>query len=864
MGEVYRARDTRLDRTVAVKVLPAAFANDAQLRLRFEREAKAISSLAHPNICTLYDVGQQDGVDYLVMEYLDGQTLADRIVKGPLPVEQALAIGVQIADALDKAHRQGIVHRDLKPGNIMLTKNGAKLLDFGLAKYGTQPEIAGSLTVMPTQQKPLTQEGTILGTFQYMAPEQLEGSDADARTDLFALGAVLYEMLTGRRAFQGKSKASLIAAILQHEPPPISSIQPLSPPALDRLIRICLAKDPDDRWQTAHDVLLQLKWIGEGGSLAGVPAPVARHRRHRERLATVALVLAVIATLTFAALWYGVAGAPQPVLETAITPPEKSTFSSDSGSMVLSPDGTRIVLSVEDGTSKRSLWMRPLDHTVAQPLAGTENGNFPFWSPDGRVVGFFTGGKLRRVNAAGGPVQLLADVVSARGGTWNKNDVIVYAPATNDSLSKISAAGGTPVRLTELDKAKNESAHRFPVFLPDQDHIVFLSLRNGGGFRIESSTLEIVSLHSGERITLGPADSSAIYAPPGYLLFRRNRTLVAQPFDAKKLRFTGEAIPIVEDVRVTSTFQALVTASPDGKIAYQTGGPLGQSQLMLVDRSGKLISNVGPPADYRSPVLSHDGRRIAVMKTEANAVSGDIWTIDLARGTSTRMTFDPSNDVSPLWSPDDSRIIFTSNRRDLSDVYVKPASGLGTDEPLIVMDGFTAASDWSLDGRYIAFQNNPPDTKRAWDIWIYSVAEKKAFPFLQTEFGETSPHFSPDGKWLVYASDESGRNEVYVQPFPATGGKWQISTEGGFRPKWSARGDEIFYVANSKMMAVKVKTGPTFEAGVPETLFEGHAKGGPDGLYAPTADGQRFIINSAVRDESHTPITLVQNWYQRR
>ncbi len=859
MGEVYRARDTRLERTVAIKVLPAEFAQDAQLRSRFEREAKSISSLTHPNICTLHDVGQQDGVDYLVMEYLEGETLAERIARGPIPIEDALAIGIQITSALEKAHKHAIVHRDLKPGNVILTPTGAKLLDFGLAK--PQSSILSPQSSFATEQRSLTQEGTIVGTFQYMAPEQLEGNEADARTDIFALGCVLYEMVTGRKAFLGKSKVSLIAAILEHEPPPITSVQPLSPPALDRLIRTCLAKEPDERWQTAHDVLLQLRWIAEGGSLAGVAAPVAARRRHRESLWLVAAMVAAVAAATFGALWYRETSRPHEAITTSILAPEKTDFDFDSGPPVLSPDGRRIAFLAIDASGKRTIWVRPLHSLGAQSLAGTEDAYAPFWSPDSRYLAFFAGGKLKKIDTAGGPPQIVCDAVSARGGSWGRGGVIVFAPMANGVLYKVPAAGGAPTRITAF--ATNETSHRWPFFLPDGKHFIFLALSGGSFYNV--SSIHAMSIESTARTKLVATSSSAAYAPPGYLLFRSGQTLMAQPFDATQLRLTGEVFPVADEVRSTSFNATVFSVSEQGELAYQSGGALGLSQLQWFDRSGKLIGNIGAPADYRFASISHDGKKIAVAVTEQNMSTADIWTVDLARGTSTRLTFDPANDFFPLWAPDDKYVYFTSNRKDAGDVYRKGASGLGQDEEVIRMPGFTIGTDLSLDGRFIAFQNIDPESKTGFDLWTYSLADKKPVPFLQTQFLESNAHFSPNGKWLAYQSDESGKLQIYVQSFPASGGKWQVSTEGGFRPRWGPKGDEILYEApGGKLMLTPVTTAATFEAGIPKPLFDMHPKGGPDQHFALSPDGQRILVNNSIKDEVKLPITLVQNWTSAR
>ena len=832
---------------------PSHLSSNSQSRARFDREARAISSLTHAHICTLYDVGHEDGVDYLVMEFVEGESLSDRLTRGAMPIEQVLRYGIEIAEALDKAHRLGIVHRDLKPSNIMLTKSGAKLIDFGLAKLRDVHE--GSEEISGATSNALTAEGFIIGTLQYMAPEQLEGYAVDARTDIFSFGAVMYEMATGRKAFEGKTKSSLAAAIVAGDPPPIMSIQPLTPPGLDRVIRTCLTKDPDDRWQSAHDIASELRWIQEAGSGAGVAAPVVMRRKVREGLAWVVAAACILALLGLATLlWRGLPEPPQ-MVKTSILPPENYDFDFIWGSIALSPDGRRLAFLARGADRKRMIWVRPLDDLAAQPLAQTEGATYPFWSPDSRYLGFFADGKLKRIDAAGSPPQTLCDAKIGRGGTWNRQGTIVFVTAENPELLEVSASGGQPVALTKADPSKKES-FRWPCFLPDGKHLLFLN-RTANASGGSKAALWAMSLETGQRTKLLDADSSARYASPGYLLFRRERTLVAQPFDAQHLRVTGEAFPVAEEVRLESG--PIFSVSQNGHLAYQTGAS-GLSQLMWVDRSGAVIANVGSPANYNFASVSHDGRKAAVVITDPNGAIDDIWIIDLARGTSNRLTFDPAHKRNLYWSPDDTHIIFTSGRTDVGDqhIHMKAVSGFGNDEELLQMPGFQVAEDWSRDGRYIVFSNF--GAKADWDIWIYSVAGKKASPFLQTSFFEFQGRLSPDEKWIAYSSNESGRLEVYVQTFPSSGQKWQISTDGGEEPRWSPSGDEIFYLnPTSRLMATAVrKKGATFDAGVPKPLFEIHGKGGHDTVYSVSPDGQRFLINSALNQK--TPITLVLNW----
>jgi serine/threonine protein kinase len=869
MGEVYKARDTRLERTVAVKVLPQHLSASPEVRQRFEREAKTISSLSHPHICALYDVGNQDGVEYLVMEFLEGETLTERLLKGALPAEQVLRYGIEMADALDKAHRQGIVHRDLKPGNIMLTKSGVKLLDFGLAKAVAPVSSTSGLSVLPTQAgASLTQEGTILGTFQYMAPEQLEGKEADVRTDIFAFGAVLYEMATGQKAFSGRSQASLIGAIMHTEPPPVSTVQPMTPPALDRVVKTCLAKDAEDRFQTAHDVKLQLQWIAEGGSLVGLPAPVAARRKSRERIAWLAAAVATLAALGLAFLTLSRPREPARMVATSILPPEKTAFVFDGGPMALSPDGRRLAFVAPSSDGRNLLWVRPLNAVSAQPLAGTDGATYPFWSPDSRFLGFFAGTKLKKIDASGGPPQSLCDAPNGRGGTWNRGGAIVFSPSARDPLQRVSSAGGAAAPVTEFDSSKQEFSHRFPAFLPDGRHFLFLAQRVGAGDQ-NPPEICVGSLDSKERRLLVRASSNAIYAPPsegaaqGHILFTRERTLLAQAFDAKRLRLTGEPFPVGEQVQYFGAFGfGVFSASENGSIAYQSGGSGGLSQLAWFDRAGKQIEVVGAPAEYVRLRLSHDGRRVALDINDPQTGRLDIWIYDLSRKVLTRLTFELANNIFPVWSPDDGRIVFSSSRKGLLGLYQKASSGTGTDEALFSQEtSVKIPSDWSQDGRFLVYHAIDTRSKTGWDLWVFSVEEKKPFLFLSTPATDNMARFSPDRRWLAYQSDESGRTEVYVQSFPARGGKWQISTNGGAQPIWSRSGKELFYVApDGKLLAVGVTAGASgFEAGTPQALFETRMKSALGWRYDVSTDG-RFLINTVLGETRANPITLVQNW----
>jgi serine/threonine protein kinase/Tol biopolymer transport system component len=862
MGEVYRARDTRLDRIVAIKVLPAHLADSSELRERFEREARTIASLNHPHICTLFDIGQQDGIDYLVMEYLEGEALAQRLAKGPLPLEQVLQYAIEISDALDKAHRKGVTHRDLKPGNIMFTKTGTKLLDFGLAKLKQEATPANvSLSDLPTENDPLTAQGTILGTLQYMAPEQVEGKDVDARTDIFSFGAVVYEMATGKRAFEGKTQASLIAKILETDPPPISSLHPMTPPALDRVVKKCLAKGPEKRWQAASDVCDELKWIAEGGPQAGVPAFIVTHSKSRKRLVwSVAAVLLVAALTLGAYAYFRRVSEETQTVRFSVSPPGSlagfgTTTSGSTAPVAVSPDGHRLAFVAMGAEGRYLLWIRSLDTLAGQALAGTEGASSPFWSPDSRFIGFFAGGKLKKIEVSGGPPITLCDAPNNRGGTWGRDGVIVFNPANLVALQKVSESGGVPTAATVL--GQGETAHMRPSFLPDGQHFLYRAYTGTA-----AGPIYLASLDSTERKALLSVDSQNVFYTQGHVLFLRETALMAQPFDPRHLVLTGEPFPIAEQIQTTGTNPpyGVFSTSENGVLAYQTGTGA-TANLAWVDRTGKQIGVLGDTASYDDIDLSPDGKRASVSISDGK--QRDIWLYDVARGLRTRFTFDPANEFGSIWSPDGSRIVFNSNRKGHFDLYQKASSGAGTEEVLLENNHDKYPTSWSPDNRFILYDTVGDRT--GFDIWVLPLSgDRKPFPFLQTQFNEAPGQFSPNGRWVAYASDESGKAEVYVAPFPGPGGKWQISIGGGDWPRWRPDGAEIFYVApDNKVMAAPVNgKGTSFEVGVVKTLFQAGA-GATIGLryrYGVSADGQRFLINTAPAEAASAPITVVLNW----
>ncbi len=871
MGEVYRASDTRLHRTVAIKILPQHLSQKPEVKLRFEREARAISSLQHPNICTLFDIGHQEGVDFLVMEYLEGETLAQRLTKGPLPPEQVLKYGIEICEGLEQAHRRGVVHRDLKPGNIVLTKTGAKLLDFGLAKP-LEVAPAGSMTSLPTRDadrgKPLTAEGTILGTFQYMSPEQLEGKEADARSDIFALGAVLYEMATGKRAFDGKSQASVVAAILEREPPPISSSQPMTPRMLDLLVKTCLAKDPNERWQTAHEVKLQLKWILEAPAAGESAAWKVTTLMTRERLAWFAGVVVLLSIL--GATYFRRPTANVSPTWSYMVAPEHTAFSYFAGPVTVSPDGRKLAFVASTSDGKDSIWVRSLDSPNAQELPGTEGASYPFWSADGRSLGFFTGGKLKTIEASGGPVLTICDAPGTRGGAWGPDGTILFS-GTWTPIYRVSASGGAAVPITTLSQPA--LSNRWPHFLPDGRHFLYLEANFSGGSG-ESASVYVASLDSKENKLLFHVRSNVSYSN-GYLLFMRERTLMAQPFDVKGLQTTGEPFPIAEHVQFDElVWGGVFSVSENGVLAYQGGASQSNSQILVFDRKGTQVARLGEPANYIQGRISPDGQKVIsdILDPSAGNYQLSVWS----GNNWSRLTFGSWRTVFGVWSPDGRRIIFSSNKNGPYNLYAKESNGTGNEEVLFESASSKFPTSWSPDGRYVAYNTTRPE-KRKVEVWILPLfGDRKPFPFLQADFDVGQARFSPDGRWVAYSADESGRVNVYVTPFQQGRGKWQISSEGGSMPRWRRDGKELFYLSGTgEIMAVEVNgTGQDFQAGAVHPLFRPILKTGPSRYdLSPTAeqigydsspDGQRFIVNSPADASSASAITLVTNWTAKR
>ncbi len=887
MGEVYKARDTRLDRAVAIKVLPERSALTPEARQRFEREARTISQLQHPHICALHDVGREGDTEYLVMELLEGETLAERLARGALPLEQALRYGADIADALDKAHRQGIVHRDLKPGNVMVTKSGVKLLDFGLAKTfersldatgreqaaaENDPKARSSFTALPTVagSPNLTRDGAILGTVQYMAPEQLEGKNSDARTDIFALGCLLYEMCTGHKAFSGSSQASLISSIMKEDPAPVSARIPMSPPTLDTVVKTCLAKDPEDRWQTARDVAIQLEAIRNDRSS---PQPISAGRKRGRGLSILPWIVtaAALALAAYASISARRPAAPAPVTQTFLPPPLKTIYhviGANIGGVALSRDGRRLAFGASEPDALPFLWVRDMDALAPYRVPGTEGGLYPFWSPDGRWLAFFAKGKLKIVEAIPSPAppRDLADVDEARGGTWGEDGTIVYAPQNYGGLMRVRAAGGSPSVATRIDKAQR--SHRWPQFLPGGRRFLYQVRTPDPKAPLEvANSVWVGFLDSPDERELLPKiyeATNAMYAAPGFLLYRRGSALMAIRFRPESLTVVGEPAPVAQDVQGFIATGSAVFGVSEKVLVYCPRVEGSLSRMAWLDRSGKEVAAVGPAGRNVHAALSRDGREV-IVATIQEPLPPDLWLYDTAAGRGVRLTRDTIAQVAPIFSADGQRIFYSSNSKGPWDLSTMRAHGSSEQNPLLESNVAKTANDVSPDGRYLLYRELGATTRG--DLKYVSLAgEGPPQAFIATVDDETNGTFSPDGRWVAYSSDESGRFEVYVASFPKPAQRFRVSAEGGSQPRWSRDGKELFYVRFGELMATAVgrrgdeltfsDARPLFRIPLFTTIDPGF-----DVItrYDVAADS-RFLALLHVGEEIPTPLVVVQNW----
>ena len=877
MGEVYRARDPRLERTVAIKVLPTHLNANPELRARFEREAKAISGLQHPNICVLYDVGSQGDIDFLVMEYLEGETLYARLARKPLTPDETLKIATEVADALVKAHRSGIIHRDLKPGNVMLAKGGAKLMDFGLAKplgLATGPQsgsahvssMATMAATMADLASPVTVAGTLIGTVQYMSPEQIQGKEADARSDIFAFGAMLYEMLSGKRAFQGKSQLSLASAILEKDPEPIATIQPLTPPALEQIVRTCLAKDPDDRFQSAHDLKLQLQWISAGGSQVGAPAVLSSRRKRTATVLTAATIAGwlIAAALGILLMIYGgrLTSAHQPVHASIEPPTGFDFFSVTDGTPAISPDGQQVAFLVnKKGTSFTpgggSLYLLRLPTGESAPVPGGQGALFPFWSPDGKYLGFFSEGKLKKIPVTGGSVQVLCDAPEGRGGSWNEQGTIIFAPRIAGSLQSVSDGGGTPVEITKGDSSGQGYTDRDPYFLPDGKHFLFVRRAKDSGSVYAGSLDSSVTKQGGDIKQILPNGSNVAYSD-GYLFYVKEGALTAQEFDPSSLTFKGKPVSIASNVEFAPARNEGNFSVSRNVLLYRHTSVVNR-ELVWFDLSGKEVDHWGEPAPYLG------GKFFAATQTAllSRATSGgngySLWISDVARKTVTRLTQDSDRSATGALSSDGKDVWISTSTGYVSSLTRKSLSASGTEEK--VLDNFNGNMilfDISRDGRYLVFNHQDPKT----DFDIYTMdlqGDKKLVPVLNGPSAERNGRVSPDSKWLAYISNETGAEELFVTSFPVPGSRWQVSSGGVTSPgEWSSDGKNLRYRKGEKIFNVEVHSGaskPDFSApkellSLPTNILD----------IALLPDDKRILAVRPSGDSTPVPIDFVLNW----
>ena len=860
MGEVYKAHDTRLDRTVAIKIMGGAVAA-VDPGDRLEREARAIAALNHPHICALHDVGRDQNTPFLIMEYVKGETLAARLTRGPIPVRELIRIAIQIAEALDHAHRNGVVHRDLKPANVMLTKSGVKVLDFGLATLRAAAPLQIPLDGTPIVSRPLVSDGTLLGSIHYIAPERLEDGDAGAASDLFSLGAIMYEMATGTRPFDSNSPAGVIAAVLHHDPPPPSTIQPEIPPALDWTIEKALAKKPDARWRAAGDIVEVLRWIAR--TPERVAPEVAAPRRRLVPTAIAGLVMLIMAAGLFLAFSRGfrITPAAMPTLTFSILPPPGGGFTPTPSSVAtaqfaLSPDGRRLAYVAAVEHDLPHLWIRPLDSLTAEPVPGTHDAEYPFWSPDSESIGFFANGMLKRVDLAGGPPRALATAPHGRGGAWSRSGLIIFGPDTQTGLSRVPASGGEATPLTRVDASRHEASHRWPQFLDDDHHFIYFVQTTSP----QEHVVYLGDLDGSAPRKLFASPLSASFVPPDRVLFVADDALNVARFDLAGAKLAGERSTIVSSVAGSSNFHAAFSASQTGLLAYTSGAA--SAELVWFDRGGRRTGSVGPSAEYVDFRLSPDDQQLALAEVDSQSHRPDIRVLDLVRGTKLRLTSDAATDASPVWSPDGRQIVFRSNPNGLHDLYLKPSNGAARSIALLRTQDGKYPTDWTPDGRSIVYTDQHENGS---DIWMVAADGSQTTPLVQTPFSEMQGQVSPDGRWVAYTSMETGRPEVYIRSFSDPSARWQVSAGGGTDPRWRRDTHELFYIsADSWLMSVGFAD--AYPA-APKRLFEVHIAPPGDPFlsnYDVTADGERFLVKVPTHDVTSTPIHILSNWPNAR